>query len=34
VPKGKGLAKRYRFSKEEFKVMPKDKSLAKRYRFK
>jgi hypothetical protein len=33
VPKGKGLAKRYGFSQEEFKVMLKGKGLAKKYRF-
>jgi hypothetical protein len=30
VPKKKGLAKRYRFSKKELKVMPKRKGLAKK----
>jgi hypothetical protein len=29
VPKGKGLAKRYRSSQEELKVVPKGKGLAK-----
>jgi hypothetical protein len=33
VPKGKGLAKRYRFSQEELEVVPKGKGLAKRYKF-
>jgi hypothetical protein len=33
VPKGKGLAKRYRFSQEELKVVPKGKGLTKKYRF-
>jgi hypothetical protein len=33
VPKGKGLAKRYRFSQEELKVVPKGKDLTKKYRF-
>jgi hypothetical protein len=33
MPKKKGLAKRYRFTQEELKVVPKGKSLAKRYRF-
>jgi len=33
VPKGKGLAKRYRFNQEELKVVPKGKGLDKIYRF-
>jgi hypothetical protein len=33
VPKRKCLAKGYKFSKEELKVVPKGKSLAKKYRF-
>jgi hypothetical protein len=33
VPKGKGLAKRYRFSQEQLEVLPKGKGLAKRYKF-
>jgi hypothetical protein len=33
MPKGKGLAKIYRFSQEELKVVPKGKSLDKIYRF-
>jgi hypothetical protein len=33
VPKGKCLAKRYKFSQEELEVVLKGKSLAKRYRF-
>jgi hypothetical protein len=33
MPKGKGLAKIYKFSQKELKVVPKGKSLAKRYRF-
>jgi hypothetical protein len=33
VPKGNGLAKRYRFSKKELKVVPKGKGLIKKYRF-
>jgi hypothetical protein len=33
VPKKKGLAKRYRFSQEELKVVPKGKSLTKKYKF-
>ncbi len=40
MPKGKGLASRYKFNQEEFKVVPKGKGLAekkslvKKYRFK
>jgi hypothetical protein len=30
VPKGKGLAKRYKFSQEELKVVTKGKALAKK----
>jgi hypothetical protein len=30
VPKGKGLAKKYKFSQEEFKIVPKRKGLAKK----
>ncbi len=33
MPVGKGLAKRYKFSQEELKVVPKGKGLAKRYKF-
>jgi hypothetical protein len=29
MPKGKGLAKRYKFNQEELKVVPKRKCLAK-----
>jgi hypothetical protein len=30
MPKGKGLVKRYRFTREELEVVPKMKGLAKR----
>ncbi len=33
MSKGKGLAKKYRFSQEELKVVSKGKGLAKKYRF-
>jgi hypothetical protein len=33
MPKGKSLAKKYRFSQEELKVVPKRKCLNKIYRF-
>jgi hypothetical protein len=31
VSKGKGLAKKYKFSQEELEVVPKGKSLTKRH---
>jgi 2-hydroxy-3-keto-5-methylthiopentenyl-1-phosphate phosphatase len=33
VPKGKGLTKRYRFSKKKLKVVPKRKGLVNKYKF-
>jgi hypothetical protein len=33
VPKGKGLAKRYRFNQEELEIMLKKQGLAKRHKF-